>query len=230
MAIPNLWKLWMYKTLRLLEVDELQLPTETIEEFERLYETYIVHGHGDVIPYTSPFPKYMFLHYLIEQKQVLIHGSNIGNIERFEPKEQLLFNGKPVKAVFAASDGIWPMFFACINRREYTGSLRNACLTVPTKKGIKRFYYFSVEPFEGELWNDGWIYIMPKQMFTHGGIKDEWICETHVKPLAKLAVTPADFPFLKNVRYHNRGNRLFNFISKFSLFKSKIFSIMSKNL
>ncbi|WP_218197316.1 hypothetical protein, partial [Pseudomonas sp. 2995-1] len=79
---------------------------------------------------------------IIENKDVLVYGSNNSEIDRFEPRDQLLANQKPVKAVFAASDAIWSLFFAVVNRKQIN-SLRNICLTVPTKKGIRRYYYFS---------------------------------------------------------------------------------------
>jgi hypothetical protein len=215
MQINHIWKLFIFKALHFLEVPELDLPPQAIEEFETIYRTYIAKGNGDFIHYTSSYPKYLFLHYLIEKKDVLVHGSNNENIEIFEPKEQTLFTGKPVKAVFAASDGIWSMFFAVINRSEYVGSLRNACFTLQTKKGMKRFYYFSVnEEFKGELWKDGCIYIMPKHFFKQGGIKDEWICETKVKPLAKLPVTRKDFPFLEKVKHHKETDSMLKIMMK----------------
>ncbi|GMB09602.1 hypothetical protein EDD69_10642 [Thermolongibacillus altinsuensis] len=219
MPINYVWKSFLFHTLHFLKVPELDLPAQATEEFERIYSHYISSGNGDFIPYTSNYPKYLFLHYLIENKDVLVHGSNNENIEIFEPREQLLFTGNPVKAVFAASDGIWSMFFAVINRREYVGSLRNACFTLQTKKGIKRFYYFSVnEEYKGKLWRDGCIYIMPKNFFKRGGIQDEWICENKVKPLAKLSVTPKDFPFLEKVKRHKETDSMFKTIVKALIF------------
>jgi hypothetical protein len=220
MQINHIWKSFIFNTLHFLKVPELDLPIQTMEEFERIYSNDISKGNGDYIEYTSSYPKYLFLHYIVEKKDVLVHGSNHKNIEIFEPREQLLFTGKPVKAVFAASDGIWPMFFAVINRSEYVGSLRNACFTLQTKKGIQRFYYFSVnEEFKGELWRDGCIYIMPKHFFKQGGIKDEWICESKVKPLAKLSVTSNDFPFLEKVKKHKETDSMLKTIVKTLIFK-----------
>jgi hypothetical protein len=219
MPIHHICKSFILNALHFLKVPELDLPTQAIEEFERIYRTYIEKENGDLIEYTSSYPKYLFLNYMIENKDVLVHGSNNKNIEIFEPKKQSLFTGKPVKAVFAASDGIWSMFFAVINRSEYVGSLRNACFTLQTKKGIKRFYYFSVnEECKGELWNDGCIYIMPKNVFKQGGIKDEWICENKVKPLAKLSVTPKDFPFLEKVKRHKETDSMLKTIVKALIF------------
>jgi hypothetical protein len=213
-------KVFVFNKLYFLKVSEPALSQQAVNEFEELYEQFISKGNGDFIPYKSNFPKYAFFNYLIEKKNVLVHGSNLSDITRFEPREQTLFNGKPVKAVFAASDGIWSLFFAVINRKDYLGSLRNICLTILTKKGIKRFYYFSVnKDFQGKCWTNGTIYILPKNMFKNGGIKDEWVCESEVKPLAKMSVTPDDFPFTEQVKKHHEGDSALKSIVKALVFK-----------
>ncbi|WP_368505335.1 hypothetical protein AB3N04_06740 [Alkalihalophilus sp. As8PL] len=179
-----------------------------------------MNGEVHFIQYKSAYPKYLFLHYLIENKNVLVHGSNDSKIRKLEPKVQTLFNGKPVRAVFAASDGVWSMFFAVMNKKDYEGSVRNLCLTLPTKKGIKRYYYFSVnENQEDNCWIDGTIYILPKDRFSQGGIKDEWVCESTIEPISKLSVTQDDFPFLDKVRKHKETESIVKTIARALLIK-----------
>ncbi|MFS0862831.1 hypothetical protein [Fredinandcohnia sp. 179-A 10B2 NHS] len=200
-------KTLLFDKFHFLKVPELSLPLNVVEEYNEIFYESIIHGKGGLVPYKSTYPKYMFLHYLIENKEILVHGTNNPAIDSFEPREQTLFNGKKVKAVFASTDAIWSMFFAVINRQEYNGSLRNICLTTKTKRGIRRYYYFSLNAdFKGERWTNGYIYLMPKQPFKQGGIKDEWICEDNVKPLAKIAVSPEDFIFSKDVRSHKESD------------------------
>lgn len=211
----NTLKAYVFSKLFILKVPELDLSKEAIKEFDEIYNHSILDGQGESITYKSKYPKYLFLNYLIENKNVLVHGSNHPDITSFEPRDQTLFNGKPVKAVFAASDAVWSLYFAVINRNEYKGSLRNMCLTVPTKKGIQRFYYFSVnKDYKGECWTNGTMYILPKNSFQKGGIKDEWISETHVTPLAKIQVSPEDFPFLKKVSKHDEKDSAMKSIGK----------------
>ena len=205
-------KLVLLNTLNFLKVPELNLPEDAILEFERMYENLLEKGNVD---YKSKYPKYLFFNYIIENKGVLVHGSNHPNIEVFEPREQTLYNGKPAKAVFAASDGIWSLFFATVERKNYQGSLRNMCMTIPTKKGIKRYYYFSLnKEYRGNLWCNGIMYILPKEKFKQGGIKDEWICEEEVKPLAKISVSPEDFPFLNQVKRHDESDSIIKTLFK----------------
>ncbi|WAA09223.1 hypothetical protein [Fervidibacillus albus] len=198
----NRLKRCVFDRLHFLKMEELDLPEEAVKEFDEMFEQ-VKKGDGQFLSYRSKFPKHLFLTYIVERRNVLLHGTNNREIKVFQPRKQTLANGKPVTAVFAASDGIWPIFFAIINRSKYKGTLRNLCLTVPTKMGNKRYYYFSVnKEFPGDYWTTGTIYIFSKDSFQPGGIRNEWVCETKIKPLAKLSVTPEDFPFLKDVNQH----------------------------
>ncbi|MUK88901.1 hypothetical protein GMD78_10900 [Ornithinibacillus sp. L9] len=192
--------------LKFLKIPELDVSGDSITEFESLYEQYVSSGNGELIPYDLPDPKYIFLNYLIENKNIVVHGSNNPNINIFEPRDQTLFNGKKVTAVFAASDSIWSMFFAVINRSQYEGSLRNACLTADTKKGVKRYYYFSLnKDYHGKRWTNGMIYLFDKDGFQQGGAKNEWISEKEVKPIAKIPVEPSDFIFKDSIKLHDEA-------------------------
>ncbi|RNA66867.1 hypothetical protein [Alteribacter keqinensis] len=197
----NLIKTFALNKSRLLKAPELDLSSEAKSEFEAIYNDWITKGNGAFIPYESNYPVSLFLNYIIETKNILVHGSNNPSIDCFEPKDSTLFNGKPVKAVFAASDGNWSLFFAVVKKEGYSGSIRNLCLTAPTKKGVKRYYYFSVN--RNVHWTDGTIYFFPKEPFKQGGIRNEWISESPVEPLAKLAVKPEDFPFWGKVSRHS---------------------------
>lgn len=202
-------KNFLFNRLHFLKVPELDLHDEAKKEFEHIFEKWIAQGEGETIEYTSKLPKSQFLTHLLETKNILVHGSNHPSIHVFEPRSQNLFNGKPVKAVFASSDGIWSLFFAVIDREKHKGSLRNMCLSVPTKNGIKRYYYFSIHKNAEDVWSNGTIYFLSKDKFKQGGIKDEWISEQEVKPLAKLQVTPEDFPFIKDVKRHDEADSIF---------------------
>ncbi|MBT2738623.1 hypothetical protein [Bacillus sp. ISL-7] len=191
------------------------MPEQAIKEFDVMYKRYISTGDGNYIFYNSKYPLYLFLNYVIENKSVLVHGSNSYLIDNFEPRKSSLFNGKPINAIFAASDGVWSLFFAVKNRKGYVGSIRNLCLTVPTNKGIKRYYYFSTNNDDiRDIWTSGTIYFFSKHLFKKGGIRDEWVCEEKIRPLAKLSVTPNDFPFLEKVSIHRETESMAKTILK----------------
>ncbi len=80
-----------------------------------------------------------FLRYLVSHHPVLLHGSNDPAIGVFEPREKPDFLERPVRAVFATSDGVWPIFFA-ITDRSVVVEMRNNC----ERAGTVTHYYFSV--------------------------------------------------------------------------------------
>ncbi len=204
---------------RLLKIEEMRLSEEAIEEFDEIFARLISSNHNSTFTYSSSYPLYMFLNYVIEKKGLVVHGSNHPSINLFEPKNSSLFNGKPIKAVFASSDGVWSLFFSVQNRKDYVGSIRNLCLSVTTTKGKSGYYYFSTNNDGSNRWTDGTIYFFPKSQFKQGGIKDEWVCETELEPLAKLSVIPSDFPFIEQVRIHRETESGIRTIMKSILFK-----------
>lgn len=202
----NMLKMLLFDRLYFLTAMDKPLHPDLKEQFDSIYRHYVVTGDGGFIEYDWDLPKHLFLQYLINQKEILVHGSNNPNIEIFEPRYQTLANNKPVKAVFAASDALWSFYFAIINRSVYQGTLKNICFSISTKKGVKRYYYFSVnQDSPGEYWQDGTIYILPKSAFSQGGSSEEWICQEKVKPLAKIKVKLNEFPFLDQVRRHDEN-------------------------
>ncbi|PYZ96414.1 hypothetical protein CR205_11870 [Alteribacter lacisalsi] len=205
----NTLKRFILDRLKLEKIPELNLTTGELKEFEQIYEAHIAGVNGEHFTYQSEVPLYRFLNYVLEQKNVVVHGSNSSTIREFEPRDSTLFTGKPVSAVFASTDGVWSLFFAVKKRAGYTGSLRNLCLTVPGKRGIRRYYYFSVNRDQlKDCWTDGMIYFLPKDTFRPGGIRDEWVSEEPVKPLAAVQVSPADFPLIEQVRHHSEADSM----------------------
>jgi len=168
-----------------------------------------------IINYTLPHPKYFFLKYLLD-KGYLLHGTKSSNIDVLEPRDQIDWNGNSIQAVFATRDIFWPMYFALLNRPALTGSLRNGCFLVeraPFQE--ERFYFFSVnqENLASDIWSDGFVYILPGESFhptTSGNVRfDEWAGEQAVPVVAKLPVSPGDFPFLRQVSGHEESESIF---------------------
>ena len=147
------------------------------------------------------FPKHEYLRWLVATADppVLLHGSAM-DIDVFEPREQTDWDGRATRAVFATSDGIWPIYFAIADRRR-VASLRNGCL--PTLQGSR--YWFSVEPLPGatEVWRDGYVYVLPRAPFRQHVLGSEWASPVPVAPLARVPVRPQDFPFLDRVGRHD---------------------------
>jgi len=199
-----------------LKAPPLALSRAAVSAFEQLIEQHFDAPAGRQIAYDLPYPKHEFLRYLTEHKRCLLHGSSHTGIERLQPRQQSDWAGRPVNAVFASGDGIWPLFFACIPQTGWPGSLRNACLVIDTPDGSPaRFYFFSINehvlPRAG--WVNGMIYILRAEGFrraAEGPVRfDEWISARETPIAARLPVSPADFPLLRSVTGHPEDGPVF---------------------
>ncbi len=191
---------------------------ETLASFEALYYEQVAAGTSELITYTLEAPKWQFLCYLTDTKDVLLHGSVQEDITEFELRQAVdayAFGNQ--KAIYAASDGIWPLYFAIINMRRHRNISRlNACSRLLDQKGKvgEAHYFFSLnrEVLEAEPWCPGTIYVLPKATFVQEPVQTKRGTEyqsaqraslVSVKPLAKLSVEPKDFPFLEQMRGHD---------------------------
>jgi hypothetical protein len=199
----------------------LRRPAMRVEDFihfERLYAQMAEQDGAPELVYDLSAPKWMFLSYLCEKKNILLHGSANPFIAEFEPRQSNdvhEFGNR--RAVYAASDGIWPIYFAIVDRRRVT-SLLNGCFRIrDDASGLDEYYYyFSVDQdaLPHYPWQNGMIYILPRDPFEQQapieveGTRIEltqWASPVAVRPIAKLAVTPDDFPFLRQVEGHDPG-------------------------
>ena len=182
--------------------------------FERIYAAQIEHRRdGREIDYRLDVPKWKFLCWLTETKDVLLHGSNIETLRTLEPRrprDPSEFGGR--KAVFGSSDGVWAMFFAVLDRSVAT-SMINGCLSV--NRGGENFFYYFFSVDDDALkkgpWRHGTMYVLPRATFERespaaGADPDsehQWASAEPVSPLASLQVQPQDFPLLAEVRGHD---------------------------
>lgn len=207
----------------------VNLGPQAVAAFERLYTNLVKHGTGAEIPYELSdlsdlsAPKWQFLCYLTDNKGVLVHGSSNPDIEEFEPRQSDdvgEFGNR--KAVYAASDALWAMYFAVADRSRGVNSLHNACFSIVHEDGSgvpsgpDPYYFFSInsDALSHQPWCNGTIYILPRAGFEPQpmvtlrrltGEIPQWACPEPVRPLARLSITPADFPFLSQIRGHNHA-------------------------
>lgn len=188
-----------------------------VDAFEALWTEQVKPGTGATVDYRLADPRWQFLCWLADTKDVVLHGSGHPSIEEFEPRKAddvSEFGGRT--AVFAASDGLWPMYFALVDRGR-VGSLVNGCAHVLGADGGRSgdYYYFSIDrdALADEPWRPGTVYVLPRQTFEAEPEEQEWyglrLASTHwaspvpVRPLARFAVRPEDFPFLDQVNGHD---------------------------
>jgi hypothetical protein len=192
----------------------------TLDSFARLWTEHLESGDANIV-YTLDAPRWQFLCWLADTQDVVLHGSSNEAVEVFEPRrpnDRSEFADR--EAVFAASDGIWAMFFAIIDR-SVAVSLVNACFSVRSGSGVVApdavHYYFSVNAaaLDGNGFSPGVVYVLPRETFEQEPDEDysgavivsrQWASVEPVQPLGRLAVTPDDFPFLRNVHGHDEDS------------------------
>jgi hypothetical protein len=190
---------------------------QTLSAFDQLLDTALGVGGCPEIEYALPAPKWQFLCHAADHHDIALHGSGNPGIALFEPRQSHDLNefGNR-KAIYAAGDGIWAMFFAIADRDRYGMSVTNACMRLQDEAGTIHgpFYVFSVSHTARprEPWRIGTVYLLPRRTFeTQPPIPfgsslvhiPQLASLVEVQPVARLTVAPGDFPFLAEIRSHD---------------------------
>jgi hypothetical protein len=112
---------------------------------------------------------------------------------------------------------VWAIYFACLRREHGFRSTRNGTMGKAGGPLYPRSYFFthnrgSASP---ERFGPGTLYILPPDSFEAGpplaGAIDtaHLVSKTAVTPLARVEVTPADFPFAGRIGYHRDREPIF---------------------
>jgi hypothetical protein len=194
MDIPAYW-------LRCPEYDAAALDSQLERAFEK--------ATRDKTITDLPMPTWIFLHWLTKQKNLLAHGTGNPDIVQFVPRQSddVGWFGNQ-NAVYAASDGIWAMFFAIMNRPDVPMSISNAAIRL--KNPSLDLYFFSVSDtaMQHNPFRNGWVYLLPRDGFSLEPspdfyISQHWASLEPVTPIFKVAIKPTDFVFLEQIRAHN---------------------------
>jgi hypothetical protein len=207
MQLPSYW----------LSRPAMQLDSAVQQAFDNLYQEFVAHPPSQPIAYTFSAPKWQFLCYLAEQHNLALHGSGNSDITLFEPRQPVdISSFGNQNAVYAAADGIWAMFFAIVDRERHPMTVNNSCIHIATSPDqiTTPYYFFSISQKMLQIspWREGTVYLLPctsfvpePPMMVEGvEIRSAQLASVvPVKPLARLGVTPDDFPFLKQIRGHD---------------------------
>jgi hypothetical protein len=206
MMLPDYW----------LTRPSVSFDEEVQKAFDELLDTNLSMGESPTISFTLPFPKWQFLCYVADHRNIALHGSGNPEIALFEPRQSQDLSGfGNQKAVYAASDGLWAMFFAVVDR-ERVQSITNACVRLADEMSNLHgpYYVFSVSQtaLPNQPWRTGTVYLLPRSNFAVQPPIAFGSYQVHiaqlaslepVQPLAKLPITPEDFPFLMQIRGHD---------------------------
>lgn len=185
---------------RLLTLPHPHLDDATVAAFDELLDAT---PDGAFVEYRLPQPKWWFLHRAV-QRGYLLHGTNETAIAEFRTRQTFDAYDRPVDAVFASDDAVWPMYFAVVNRAGIDYGYINWCVHA---RGTSR-YVFSIggDPRAAGSWTQGVVYLLPRATFRETPASRELVSERPVRPRAKLVVAPADFPFKEQTLGHGAGD------------------------
>ncbi len=204
MLLPDYW----------LRRPPVELTSETRAEFDQLLAKLRAAETNTLIDYAFRVPKWQFLCYLADQHGMVLHGTGDPHIPVFEPRpsSDLTAFGAQT-AVYAARDGLWAMFFAILDRPRYPLTTTNACIRLVDAAGqvSEARYVFGISQpaLRQQPWRTGMVYLLPGETFVNQPSLRFGPYEVRVPqlaslvpvtPLARLAVAPADFPFLPDIR------------------------------
>lgn len=157
------------------------------------------------------------LGWIAQCRPVLFHGSTRDDLRTLEPirrtRDSTPFGDQ--LAVFAASDPVWAIYFATLHRGAGFRSTRNGSIGIPDAL-YPRWYFFShnVGAELEDRFGDGWLYVLPRAVFrpepSRLGVLDsgQWVSQVPVTPLARIGVSPADFPFIEHVFSHRLDQKM----------------------
>lgn len=189
----------------------------TLAAFDALFEACVAEGIETPPDYALPAPKWQFLSHIVETREVLLHGSGNPGITRFEPRQPndtTEFGNQ--RAVYAAGDGIWPLFYAILDRDRYRIGMINSAVRLVEADGTlgPHGYFFSITDaaLRQRPYRRGWIYVLPRSGFVCqpptqvrgiSAVVPQWASAQPVTPLFRIEVGPEDFPLLDALRGHD---------------------------
>ena len=160
-------------------------------------------------------PVWAWLSWLCDTQGFVAHGTGRADITVFEPRQSNdvgWFGNR--KAVYAASDALWAMFFAIMDRPTVPMTIANAAINVRLNGKLEPRYFFGASrtALEHGAFRDGWVYLLPNVGFERepGGTRLGVSFESHhlaslepVRPAFRVAVGPKDFPFLERIHSYD---------------------------
>jgi hypothetical protein len=190
---------------------------EAAAAFDALYDAALADGPGTAIDYTLPWPRWQFIAHVSDTRGVVVHGSQNMDITVFEPRKSN--DAHPFgdrAAVFGSSDGLWSMYYAILDRATHPMLLLNAACRLEDEDGAmsEPLYFFSISAKALALrpYAPGMIYFLPGEGFEAMAPEMAGSTRVHiaqhaslspVRPLARIAVAPEDFPFIEQMRGHD---------------------------
>jgi hypothetical protein len=197
MGIPEYW----------LSLPEFDLAPH-LNDFEDALSEALKTGVGQA-PHV---PAWAWLSWLSDTQGFVAHGTGPSDITVFEPRQSNdtgWFGNR--KAVYAASDAVWAMFFAIMNRPTVPMRIVNSAISVWKNGKLEPRYFFGASGAaltQVNAFREGWVYLLPSVGFEREPADDSLgfefeshhlACLDSVRPAFRVPVRPIDFPFLDRI-------------------------------
>lgn len=182
--------------------------------FDILLDTALIGNPRLPFDYKLPYPKAEFLNYVCDWRGFVVHGSPAHDLETLQPirksSDKTEFGNR--QQIFASPDAMWAMWFAILDKSQYKQT-RNGCVRVGRGRGRVKYYHFELPEANqaNPPFTEGMLYIARASEFPDkrpypslawfDGEVEEWGSTQPVVPLARLRVTPQEFPYLGSVQF-----------------------------
>src|SRR6266566_8730281 len=211
--MPGLRRRLVWTSLRLARLPSLPPPAvdpEAEAGFAAAADALLA---GEAI--AVPEPRLDFLRWLAQNRPVVFHGSPRDDLHELSTERQSrdATAWGDQQAVYASTDPVWAIYFACLRRDEGWTGTKNGSMGQAGGPLYPRRYFFlhnrgSASP---DRLGPGSLYLLSPSSFVADEPLADAIDTAHlvshepVTPLARLDVTPDDFPFRDRIRYYRDG-------------------------
>ena len=164
---------------------------------------------------TVPEPRLDFLRWLAENRPVVFHGSPRDDLHELstERRSHDTTAWGNQQAVYASTDPVWAIYFACLRRDAGWTGTRNGSMGRAGGPLYPRRYFFLHNRGSDSLdrFGPGSLYLLSPTTFVADEPLADAIDTAHlvshepVRPLARLDVTPEDFPFRDRIGFYRDG-------------------------
>jgi len=184
------------------------------QPFDILLDTALAGDPRKPIHYNLKYPKADFLNYICDWRGFVMHGSPSHDLQTLQPIRQGRDNNEfgNRQQIFCSPDAMWAMWFAILDKSKYHLT-RNGSVRVGRGPGRVKYYHFELPKINAENrpFTEGMLYIARARDFPDkrpypvldwfDGEIEEWGSTQPVRPLARIRVSPRDFPYLDQVKF-----------------------------
>ncbi len=205
--------LGLLRVLALPSLSPLTVDPETEASFARNADALLAGGDAEVTE-----RRLDFLRWVAENRPVAFHGSPRGDLTELstERKSRDTTAWGNQEAVYATTDPVWAIYFACLRRDGTWTGTRNGSMGKPGGPLYPRRYFFAHNRGSADSgrFGPGSVYLLPLDGFVGdeplAGVIDtaHLVSRTPVRPLARVDVTADDFPFRDRIAYYRNGESI----------------------